>query len=643
MLPSGVRLMPLRRSQKDRVLRVDPTYLQKPGAGRRLVTKLIFGSCIVAILYAAFATVGPESEKIDNPGHLAAVHAMFENDCNKCHDGADAQGKLMHKFSKAVSDKACLACHDGAIHHPNQKSFAATNAVTQELQSANCTHCHIEHRGELALAGRSDGYCIECHRNIGQGLGATTQPIDPSVPTQVTVFTEKEHPAFGRGVLKGDKVLDTELTLFTHVKHYEKHGLTDGCTWCHDRDASNGLAKQAGASKGDSELSATQRVISMDSPLNGRDDRRYMFQGNYEKNCKSCHKLGDFPDSDLSIPHGPMSEVRSVILTYLTDSSGLWKKWAGAKPIDKSLPEDLIQYLKDSNIPDDVQTQLIHDLEGYLSTEGNLAGNLNETRFMELRDQLRKVLSQPESTLSKELAGYNLFPSPNGHPAAQPTARSLENVQHLRSGLSGFMVKSIKLPERRKILGEFDRYFFGPGAETPDPRFLEAYVAYDNGFNSCKTCHLMQGDINHVPPEWQTLSNFAPLPPEQKNAATMPTLSIAAEEFQAAPPGLQKWFKNSRFDHDAHRNMNCLECHAGAYPSQVPLLNERSLVPNNTWTGYSHDLTRITIRSCFECHHAPDATGAGARANCTECHDFHDRTKELKPPPDAHPDFFAGK
>jgi len=71
------------------------------------------------------------------------------------------------------------------------------------------------------------------------------------------------------------------------------------------------------------------------------------------------------------------------------------------------------------------------------------------------------------------------------------------------------------------------------------------------------------------------------------------------------------WFESARFDHTAHRALECAACHAGTSTSNEN--PDPSLLPK--------------IGQCVECH-APPASAAGrarggARVSCTECHRYH--------------------
>jgi c(7)-type cytochrome triheme protein len=94
-------------------------------------------------------------------------------------------------------------------------------------------------------------------------------------------------------------------------------------------------------------------------------------------------------------------------------------------------------------------------------------------------------------------------------------------------------------------------------------------------------------------------------------------VQTAASGIPAASP--LRWYGHSSFDHYAHRDQSCARCHA---PS----------VNSGKTDGLTLDMSMPKIESCVECHHPDRAAALGAGTNCTECHSFHDRSKERLPP-----------
>jgi hypothetical protein len=81
---------------------------------------------------------------------MSGAHAVLEQQCAACHV-RNASG-----YSSNASDGACLACHDGPIHHENE--------VAAEVPT--CATCHVEHRGRIRLNATSNQSCVECHGDL---------------------------------------------------------------------------------------------------------------------------------------------------------------------------------------------------------------------------------------------------------------------------------------------------------------------------------------------------------------------------------------------------------------------------------------------------------------------------------------------
>jgi hypothetical protein len=70
------------------------------------------------------------------------------------------------------------------------------------------------------------------------------------------------------------------------------------------------------------------------------------------------------------------------------------------------------------------------------------------------------------------------------------------------------------------------------------------------------------------------------------------------------------WFKHARFDHTAHRAVDCRECHEQATKSTA-----------------SADVLLPGIATCVKCHAPVSGVGqaatGGARHDCITCHTYH--------------------
>jgi predicted CXXCH cytochrome family protein len=270
--------MPGERKTKIIGKRIDLSYHRQPSPMRTLRRLMVIVCGLAAALWGGWALFA-RSERIYNPGPVAAVHAMFENNCATCHDGGSdgaAAGGSSGKFLKTVSDAACLNCHNGAIHSDKQISLASlTNG--KPAMSSNCTTCHVEHKGHEALAGTSDLLCTRCHDNLNGNVAGGKTDLQASVKT---FDSAPAHPPFGRALRQGAdaKLVDPTPLKFNHKKHLAEINPTVGdCSTCHH--------------------------------VSNTGDRHIMQPVSYDANCKSCHPLSLAPGLP-EVPHEPMEIVR---------------------------------------------------------------------------------------------------------------------------------------------------------------------------------------------------------------------------------------------------------------------------------------------------------------------------------------------
>jgi hypothetical protein len=639
--------MARKRTQKTVSARIDRTYIARKHPWRSLRRTTIFIATVAAILLGAFASVPGRGDLIHNPGRLAYVHAKFQNNCGACHDGCDAAGNPTGKFSRAVSDGACLKCHDGAVHHLNQATMVVNDSrrIPPGPRSSDCASCHAEHRGQAALVSANDLQCLQCHSNL-TGKTLTTPPAE--VPLTVTAFTIEGHPGFGRQLKASTPLIDvanlkyghakpedvyTDL-YFGHEKHYSTNdkgeptilkGEQRNCTWCHNPSAAAGESLTWEGSK---------NAFALPGGLNGPpvplDDatanHRSLTQVNYEKNCQTCHDLGTLPSSDLAIPHGDMAVVRRVILAYCRDRAQAFLKYAkdNPSPKEKPLNDRIISKLQE-NIPADFSDEM-----------DALAKSVRASPlspYLLLSDPAAKL---PPDLVAKLLTATNrlptnLLPKADKDRVLAAVGATTRPVDHLRPALIGKLRDAIGIglsgPAKQRAFLEFDAAFARYTQDSPDPRLLEVYVTVANdGGVSCVKCHDLQGSPAAVPPEWSALQMINRPVSEASVFRTKPT---------GIPAGPRRWYTNSVFNHDAHRSMNCAECHARVVQNKDKTNTIDAFLPDIQWQGlaFTPDGSGMVAatRSCVECHHPDDFSGPGAKSNCTECHVYHDRSHELVP------------
>lgn len=497
--------MPRSRTTKTIAKRIDLGYFKRPHALRTWKRRMTWLAGIVALVWVSMASMrftnGRPSldDQIHNPAPVTEAHAMFENDCMQCH-----APKPGGSFALSVTDESCLRCHDGSLHHANQKQTGDLALVSRKTKvlamadtshphgarSAACVTCHVEHKGKAILSATSDAHCIVCHDNL------TTAATDaaPKSAKSVTGFDLARHPTFGRKLRDaGGTWVDPTVLKFNHKAHLENasafKNVANNCVVCHTPDPG---------------------------------DRRYMLPVSYEQHCQKCHELRPMPETS-PLAHEDMALIRS----QLASPGMLFERTLAA--MSREQREALLvrqvrsgRTTRTEKIP---QEQWIKDKVAALN---------------------KAALEWLASDEAKKLPGAEVLSAS----ATQPTE------------------------ENRGTL-----------------RMLESFAAFGMS-QSCSRCHKVEQTSN-------------------------------LEAFVTAPTGMgpqpRRWFRDSLFSHDDHRDQSCRDCHDGAWTSTA---TSDLLMP---------DLNKAAAgaQTCVDCHH-PDRSPAerGAPTACYTCHTFHDRKLE---------------
>jgi hypothetical protein len=198
-----------------------------------------------------------------NPGHydarfLAPAHALIGQKCDACHL---SQGR----FQPKTNDHACLACHDGPIHHAEQTFSPA------------CSNCHVEHKGVLRLADTNDSACTQCHADL-----ANKDKHVPAFATHISGF-DRTHPEFA--VLRSGR-LDPGTVKLNHAAHLKAGLWSPGgpvhlkCVDCHRAPGVEAI--------------------------------------NYERHCAACHPLEFDRRFGEPVPHQEPRVVYEFVVKRLT-------------------------------------------------------------------------------------------------------------------------------------------------------------------------------------------------------------------------------------------------------------------------------------------------------------------------------------
>ncbi len=230
-------------------------YFRRPRRLKRVRGLVTWTVLLVSTALIAALTWLPGNRQIYQAASVSTAHALFNEDCQACHDATFGTAKRLLSGDNAVrsvTDEACLRCHAGDVHHARQVGKTA------------CVGCHHEHQGLKAMARVEDGHCTSCHADLKSHTD-TTKPGDADRPFRdVSTFLggARPHPPF----FLSDNPQDEGTIRFNHQAHMNPKGLlvagslerkTLRCTDCHQTD----------------------------------DAGRYMRPINYPTHCRECHPL----------------------------------------------------------------------------------------------------------------------------------------------------------------------------------------------------------------------------------------------------------------------------------------------------------------------------------------------------------------
>lgn len=254
-------------------------YVTAYGLRRKLLNKTVLSLVLTlaaAALLASFVRTGRTN--VFRPGSVSVAHALFTNQCSRCHE--PWHGPV---------EQACKDCHASPVHHK------------EEAFTPSCLSCHAEHRDQSVLAEVVNQQCVTCHADL-----KTKEGKPPSYEQKVTDFA-KDHPEFAitakvAGVVKrlrlNDQVArqsDPARIKLNHETHL-KRGLKSPkgpvqleCKNCH-MPATDGMRMEPIA---------------------------------YQVHCKQCHELGfDSQFPNRIAPHASPEIVHSYLVRVYAELRG---------------------------------------------------------------------------------------------------------------------------------------------------------------------------------------------------------------------------------------------------------------------------------------------------------------------------------
>jgi hypothetical protein len=264
--------------------------------------------------------------RVYSSGRMSEAHAVLEKQCAACHV------QQAGEFSSKAADAACLACHDGPVHHD------------EELKAAvpACAACHREHRGRVNIAAASDQSCAECHANLKVNTGVAPYA------THIHSF-EDGHPEFA--ALR-DAKKDPATIALNHAIHMKpiRRGPNGPmvqleCADCHRATATATSAAAATEWKYadaryvaanvsykvdvDSLPSAT-RTLTSHHKTSGRE---LMAPVKFATACAGCHLLTFDKRFEDGVPHDTPEIVHAFVVKKFQD-------YIAAHPSELRVPRD---------------------------------------------------------------------------------------------------------------------------------------------------------------------------------------------------------------------------------------------------------------------------------------------------------------
>jgi hypothetical protein len=240
------------RSTKKLAQRIDLNYFKRLYPISRWRRNLTFAVLGIAALGLGWVGL-TGSQRVFSAGPLDHSHVLLN--CAACHVAQSA-------FARKVTDTACLACHDGPIHHVEQTFTPA------------CAECHVEHQGSTRMASIRAQTCTQCHA---------------ALKTKITGFTQG-HPEFAALASR-----DPGGIRFNHQVHAADNlrgprgAVHLACSDCHTREHSQML------------------------PIE------------YKKHCAGCHPLM-VPGIGGPAPHDTPDVVASFLAGRTPMTAGMWQK-----------------------------------------------------------------------------------------------------------------------------------------------------------------------------------------------------------------------------------------------------------------------------------------------------------------------------
>jgi hypothetical protein len=322
------------RTTKKLAQRIDLNYFKRPTPFKNAKLWLSLLVPLLAVGWIAWRGLSKDS-RVYSSGRMSGAHAVLERQCAACHV------QKASEFSSKAVDSACLACHDGPIHHAEQV----------KAQVPDCATCHAEHRGRINISAASNQGCAECHGNLRVSSGALRYAA------HIRSFKDG-HPEF---TMLREGAKDPGTILLNHAIHMKpiRRGPNGSivqleCADCHrsaavkvERPYGDAKYAMATVSYKDEDVLVPIKSEAL-TPRHVRNGREYMASVKFATACAACHLLTFDKRLDEGVPH----DKPEVVHTFLVKK---FQEYIAAHPGDVRVVRDPKRDLSGKPLQPDVR------------------------------------------------------------------------------------------------------------------------------------------------------------------------------------------------------------------------------------------------------------------------------------------------
>lgn len=320
------------RTTKKLAQRIDLNYFKRPTPLKRAKLWLSLLLPLLALVWIAWRGFSGD-HRVYSSGRMSEAHAVIEKECATCHV------QQAGAFSAKAADAACLACHDGPIHH------------AKETKALPCSACHSEHRGRVNIHAASNQSCAECHSDLKVNGRATV--FAPNIQS-----FENGHPQFA--ALR-DGARDPGTIKLNHAIHMKAilrgpngPNVTLECRNCHHLTAAdadltyadpNYRAATVSYKETDEMLPLGPGTLWPPRPISGRE---LMAPVKFANACAACHLLTFDKRFDDGVPHDKPEIVHAFLVKK-------FREYIVAHPAEARVQRDPSRDLTGKPMPPEVR------------------------------------------------------------------------------------------------------------------------------------------------------------------------------------------------------------------------------------------------------------------------------------------------